>query len=204
MEKEYVRTETGNYLIEHEMNVGGKRLFLAYCEKSKLPFMVGEKEVRDIVVKYDHITLTDDYLSALSDWHSRVGRQIKNLKAYRSALPDTVVIRKDDVFPVSPDMSILNKVVAIRADVFLHETRFSSNQLYFVDGGFGAQADARGQSIFCESIFDGKKVRFKRQDVLGVLRGDRIPEWARERIGELQASCDKSILADVKPIRKVK
>lgn len=203
MENEIVKSGYGNYSIEQELNISGTRYFLAYDKKSKLPFMVGEKQLSDIVVRYDNLKVTDDYVTALDEWNKRIAEGIAELKKKRSEFSELRVLGKDDVEPVKYDMSIDKKVVVIKADCFLHESQYAQKQLYFVNGGFGAEANSRGRAIFCNSIFNGDNVRFNRQDVLGIIKADKIPEWAKERINRLQQENNAPITApSAKIIRK--
>ena len=47
-------------------------------------------------------------------------------------------------------------------------------------GGFGAQANARGRTCYCISLYDGRKTSFYRTDFLGVMEEKRLPEWAQK------------------------
>lgn len=48
-------------------------------------------------------------------------------------------------------------------------------------GGFGASANARGSAVFCKNLYDGKNTRFERMDVLGEVKPECMPDWAKEK-----------------------
>lgn len=51
-------------------------------------------------------------------------------------------------------------------------------------GGFGAQANARGRTCYCISLFDGRQTSYYRSDVLGVIEPEKLPEWAKEGLAK--------------------
>ena len=47
-------------------------------------------------------------------------------------------------------------------------------------GGFGSQANARGRTCYCISLYDGRQTSYYRSDVLGVIEPEKLPEWAQK------------------------
>ena len=58
------------------------------------------------------------------------------------------------------------------------------NKLMLCTGGFGAQANARGRTCYCISLFDGRQTSYYRSDVLGVIEPEKLPEWAKEGLAK--------------------
>ena len=77
------------------------------------------------------------------------------------------------------------KVIAIKPDTLRNEYRRADRQLYFVTGGFGAEANSRGSAVFCKNLHTGENTRFERRDVMGEVKPDRLPDWAKEAIKKL-------------------
>ena len=48
-------------------------------------------------------------------------------------------------------------------------------------GGFGASANSRGSAVFCKNLYDGKTARYERMDVLGEVKPECMPDWAKEK-----------------------
>ena len=36
-------------------------------------------------------------------------------------------------------------------------------------------------SVFCKNLYDGKNTRYERMDVLGEVKPERMPDWAKEK-----------------------
>ena len=195
IEREIVSADKGNYEIENEINILGTHYFTAYDKKADLPYMVGNKIRNDILVGYDDLILTDSYVAALEEWNRRITEGIEKIKQEQARFGDLSILTKDDVETIKPDTSIKNKVVVIRPDCLIHESQYSQKQLYFVESGFGVEGNSRGRSVFCRSISDDSKVRFDRKDVLGVIRSDKIPDWAKEKINEIQKAVSSPVTA---------
>ena len=59
-------------------------------------------------------------------------------------------------------------------------------QLWFATGGFGCSPTASGRAVYATCLYDGEHSRWNREKVLGVLKDDYLPDWAREKLEELQ------------------
>ena len=80
-----------------------------------------------------------------------------------------------------------------------NKDRFAKcRRLYMLcTGGFGAQANARGRTCYCISLYDGRKTSFYRTDFLGVMDEKKLPEWAQkglEKAKEMHAQEKPTIL----------
>ena len=62
--------------------------------------------------------------------------------------------------PISYEDSIENKVVVGKGSILRPEFRHANHQLMLCTGGFGAQANARGRTCYCISLYDGRKTSF--------------------------------------------
>ena len=61
----------------------------------------------------------------------------------------------------------------------------SAYQLVLVDGGHGA-IGGRGQAVFGTCLADGKRARWERYDVLGEIKPEKMPDWAKEAVAEIK------------------
>ena len=91
----------------------------------------------------------------------------------------------DDCIPDDRDKNIVGKVVVINAEVNRYEYRHSAYQLVLVDGGHGARG-GRGQAVFGTCLADGKHARWERYDVLGEIKPEKMPDWAKEAAARIQ------------------
>ncbi|MGL6199672.1 MAG: hypothetical protein ACRC3H_12140 [Lachnospiraceae bacterium] len=95
-------------------------------------------------------------------------------------------ITKDQCIPVQWSDSIEEKVVIIKASALRREYRSADQQLVYVTGGFGAQANARGSAVFGTNLYSGKESRWERRDIEGVIRPESMPDWAKLQLAEIQ------------------
>lgn len=91
--------------------------------------------------------------------------------------------------PVSYEESIKDKVVVIRPEVLRPEYQTADNQLVYAYGGFGAEANSRGDAVFIVNLYSGKESRINRRDVLGIM--NELPVWAKERESIIRAERTK-------------
>ena len=139
----------------------------------------------DCETVYEH----HDYLDVMREYTRRLGVALDSLgldRVYRgSPTFDDSPIRAEDCFP--EDMDLKGQVIAVKARTLAPEYRVASHQLYIATGGFGCSPNARGRAVFCKNIYNDESVRFDRDGILGVVKPECIPAWAKEKIAKLQA-----------------
>ena len=88
-----------------------------------------------------------------------------------------------------PDTSKQNfegKVIVLKADGIKESCLTPQSQLWLCTGGFGSRAGASGRAVFATCLADGETTRLNREDFAGVLAEANLPDWARERLEQLQ------------------
>ena len=71
----------------------------------------------------------------------------------------------------------------------LRESHWSPrDQLWLAQSGFGCSSTARGQAVYAVCLGDGEKLRWDRHDFDGVLDDQYLPDWAAEKMAEIQNS----------------
>lgn len=76
------------------------------------------------------------------------------------------------------------KVLVIRGDVLKDKYKTPEDQLFLAESGFGCTPNARGRKIFGRFLKDGEETYFQRNDFIGVLKEEYLPEWAKEKMAE--------------------
>ncbi len=79
------------------------------------------------------------------------------------------------------------KLLVIRADVLKEECRTPENQLFLASGGFGCSPDSSGRKVLGQFLNDGEKTHFYREDFVGIIDEQHIPQWASEKMEQIQA-----------------
>lgn len=105
-----------------------------------------------------------------------------------------LIFTADKCEPLTEEVNLNGKIVVIDSDVFSPEYQLATHQLMLCTGGFGAQPNARGRSCFCTSLYDGHDTKFYRQDIIGILAAEDLPEWAK-------SGYDKALTAQKKAER---
>lgn len=79
------------------------------------------------------------------------------------------------------------KLLILRDTSLKEEYRTPENQLFLATGGFGCFPTASGRKVYGQFLSDGEKSQFYRQDFIGVIADEHIPDWAREKLEQLTA-----------------
>ena len=80
-------------------------------------------------------------------------------------------------------MSIDGKVIVVGASVLPDH---HPGQLFYCTGGFGANPNPSGRSVFAVSLSTGEHCRWYRNDVLGVLKPELLPDSARLYLSQIR------------------
>ncbi len=155
----------------------------------------------DLFIQYYNFIKGNNYLSMLNEWNSRILKATSELKEQQQ---DKIVCGEDYVRLISGNTSIIHKVIVINAKALSPEMRFSQNQLQFVVGGLGAEDSSRGNAVMCINVSNSEKGIFKRSDVLGILRADKVPIWAKKEMIQLQKTATESIFASTEMVYHIR
>lgn len=179
----------GNYEVTTAFEIGTKEIIIGE-DKTAAPderFVVANYENNGIFERYVDALVGGDYAEITKIFAERVKNEAERVMDEKSKITvDMTPITKEGCQVLEADDSIKNKVVVIRADVFKPEYQISTKQLQLCTGGFGAEPNSRGSACFCTNIYSGKESRFERSDVLGIIEKDELPDWAKERLDEVQ------------------
>lgn len=177
----------GDYEITNSFHIGKKEVVMGVNPNTPdAKYMVAFCEKNDLFALYNEVMVESDIAEIAKLYGQRIVEQAESVQKEIEDLGIPVtVITKDDCIPDSYDKSIVGKVVAIKPEILFDEYQRADRQLVYVIGGFGADANSRGQSVYCRNLYDRKEERFERRDVLGEVKPDRLPDWAKEAIKKL-------------------
>lgn len=82
--------------------------------------------------------------------------------------------------------NIVGKVVVINSEPKRYEYQHPAYQLVLADGGNGA-IGGRGRAVFGTCLATGKQARWERYDVLGEIKPECMPDWAKEALAKIKA-----------------
>ena len=140
--------------------------------------------------------VSDDFAEIAKIFGERITQAadeiLKENEHIKSQIGEDGEIKKDLCKPVSEKDNLEGQIIVIRSDVLRPEFRHASRQLMLCTGGNGAQPMARGRSCFCTYLYDGAKTSYYRSQVLGVIRPDALPEWAKAGLEKAVAEWKRS------------
>lgn len=179
--------DTG-YQVKHAIHVGDKEIVFAEDENAKggMCWLVGDYTHNDIISQYADCRISDDFLETMQEFADRVSRQITAMWEEKTQSATCAVFSAEQCYPHDYGQDINGKVVAIKAEVLRPEYRRGDVQLVLVNGGNGARGDARGSAVFCYELNNGQLTRYERQDVLGEVKPEYLPQWAKDKAAALQ------------------
>ena len=181
MQKEVI----GDYEVLASVHVGEKEVVIGEKEANNdgLRFMCGYMERTDIFNLCNECVYSDDYIEIAHLFGSRIkeAAELFQSKNKELGIPVTVITEKDCI-PDHYSHDINGKVIAIDPKVLKPEFQRADKQLYLVTGGFGASANSRGSAVFCTNILTGKSTRYERMDVMGEVKPECMPDWAKRKL----------------------
>ena len=133
---------------------------------------------------YTDAMVSDDYLEIMALYADRLKKQISAVQAMRSTIHvPLTMLREEQCFPIDSETDITGKVVAIKPDSLRYEYQQADRQLIFVTNGGGTRGNSRGSAVFGVNVFTGRNAgRWERRDVLGEVRPEHLPQWAKDRL----------------------
>jgi len=94
-------------------------------------------------------------------------------------------------FNVSVAVSLSNLTSAtvrlLSPDTLKESCWSKENQLWYAHDGFGCNPHAIGRSVRCTCLGDGEMTRWNRNEFIGILDDQFLPEWAKTKLAELTA-----------------
>lgn len=178
----------GSYEVEQSIFIGEKEVLFGVSQKEEYPFMVCYCDYNNPLSApwYTEAVGTDDYLEAMELFCDRVQAQIVLTRSEQEKFKfDKTPFTAADCIPDKKRESIIGKVVVIDAEPKRYEYQHAAYQLILADGGNGASG-GRGQAVFGTCLATGERSRWERYDVLGEIRPERMPQWAKEALNAIK------------------
>ena len=71
-------------------------------------------------------------------------------------------------------------MLVLKASVLKDECKTPQDQLFYADHGNGCRPNAIGTKVYGFHVSDGEKTHYRRDEFIGALKEELIPEWAQE------------------------
>lgn len=95
------------------------------------------------------------------------------------------MLTEEHCIPDDGMRNIVGKVVVINSEPKRYEYQHPAYQLILADGGHGATG-GRGQAVFGTCLATGERARWERYDVLGEIKPECMPDWAKEALVKIK------------------
>ena len=175
-----------NFEVIHSLQIGAREVVVGVSPEQE--FMCCFYTQDGMREYYAEAMASDDYLEIMELYTDRLKGQVAALQAHRKTLHIPLeLLGSEHCFPLLDDDDITGKVVAVKPSSLRYEYRRADCQLLLVTNGSGARSYSRGTSVYGVNVFTGRRAgRWERQDVLGEVRPEFLPQWAKEHLAVIQ------------------
>ena len=191
-----------HYEVVSSMNIGGKRMILAVSndKEEQYPYLKCIYTENELFGTYESVIASDSYPEAIKLYADDIKAEAVQLELNQRAMGDAALpcYKPDEVRPVYFTDNIIGKVVAVEEKYLSNGYKDRGHQLYYVVGGSGAYPNSRGQACFSYDLYNGKKERIERYEVMGYMREDELPEFAKKTLETVKERVRKEKDKDVR------
>jgi hypothetical protein len=183
-----------NREVKHAIHIGDKEILYAENLSLSEPYMVCNCQWDNPLglQVYTEAAVGTDYLEAMAEFLDRVSDQVQRVRDQRAERGvSDIPLTASDCIPESNTAHYENQLVVIKPEIMIPSARTADEQLFYATHGNGCNPEARGQAVFCKDLFTGKTVRWERYDVAGIIQTEKIPEWAHQRLQEMDITARK-------------
>jgi len=193
------RTVQGGYEIIHAVELGGSELILAEKKGDpEVPYMVSDCVWnKDFCYESHHNAMgSTDFLEIMKLFAARLAERVVSIETERDTrgIPFQT-LTADDCYPVGKT-DLKGCVVVIKPDKLAPEYQTIDYQLALCTGGFGANPDSNGRTVFCKNLITGETARYNRTDLAGTVSEERLPDWAKVNLDALRPAVVKETAAE--------
>ena len=109
------------------------------------------------------------------------------INSYRKAVQALNLFGAEHCSGDRAEQDFIGKVLVLSLNALREQYWGQEHQLWYAQSGFGCKPHSSGRAIFATSLMDGETARWNREDFIGVLNDELLPEWAKPKLAELQA-----------------
>ena len=176
--------KAGDYEITHSIHIGDRELVMGENSKAEDGqfYFVGDCTRNELFERFENCLISNDFLELADIFSKRLQEQVQKLKDEREKTHSAEMITSVMCCPGSERGNYKDKVIVIKPSVLRPEYRSAVYQLYLATGGNGLNPGGMGTAAYCTNLYTGKRTRFERYDVAGIIKPEQFPAWAKERL----------------------
>ena len=182
----------GDYEIFQAISVGIVEIVMGEDPKAEPEerFMCAVCTTNDLFAQYSDVCVSSVYAEILELYGQRIASEAEKLMnevtEIRNQGIDDRAVTDAGFIPLTYEDDLNGKVVVLKPDVLKKEYQRATRQYQLVTGGFGASPNSRGSACFCTNLYSGKRDRFERWDVLGIVDREDLPDWAKDGLQRIE------------------
>jgi len=108
------------------------------------------------------------------------------INQYREHVLSLNLHGKEAVIKSDEPQNYTNKLLILSPYILCDEYKNGDYQYFYAKSGFGCDGDAIGRKVFGFFLKDGENTHFNRSDFIGIADTEQLPEWAVEKLSEIQ------------------
>lgn len=176
-----------SYEITQAIRIGDREVLFGVDEKQELPYFCGFYRSNELVGEYSECMAGDDYVEMVELFADRVKAQCEKVREeWAKVTVPREKITEQMCLLLSQCDNLKGKVMAVRPEALRPEYRSAEHQLVYVRSGNGTRRASLGTACYCTNLYNGENVRWERYDFQGEVKPENLPQWAREKIKEVQ------------------
>ena len=176
----------GDYTVLTSFRIGKYEIGL--CENQNAPkderLLCGFIESNGIFERMIDCMVSDSFADISTVYGDRIAEKAEEvqmeLEHIQKNVGDDSELTAKDCMPTSYEDNLEGKIIVLRGDILRREYKRASNQLLLCTGGSGSRPNPYGRTCYAVHLYDAKQTQCWRQDILGVVPEDRLPEWAKK------------------------
>lgn len=197
-DKKIISLNDIEYEILKEDIVGGNNFYMAVMvglEKNDKPeYITGTIDKTLAAAGREYYSINgkiDDYMEVAEYYYGTLMRELQQIRENEPKDISSTVLSSSDCNSIHDYTTLAGKLVVLDADVLYPEFQNSMHQLYLAVGGFGCNPKGSGNAIFAENLYTGESCRIERYEVIGVIKQDKLPQWAKDKLEEKVSQKEK-------------
>lgn len=84
------------------------------------------------------------------------------------------------------------KITVLKPEILKDKYKSPDYQMFYCTDGFGCSPTASGRAVYGEFVKDCERVRYNREDFLGVLKPEYLPDMAKRFLAEKERPTEKA------------
>lgn len=179
----------GDYEVIHSITLGKTEMIVGECDYKEPRYVCCDIQHTNLLQLPQNDVYERSYLKIMREFSNRISDRVTELE--KEAPQAEKVITAEQCMSVNDFNNIAGMVVVVSPKSLKREYQNERNQLYYAVSGNGTKINSMGNAVFCYNLATKEHTRWERYDLLGVIKKDEMPEWAKEGLSEI-----KKMIAD--------